>query len=255
MRFTHPSGHGPGHDVAAGVPGPLARSEHDLVRGTGKYVDALRFDGEAHGCLVRSPLPHARIRRIDSSRAASAPGVLTVLTGHDIAATIRPLGCVIGLRSDDGTPRVDADRAVLAVDRVRHVGDGVAFVVAETANQAATAAALVDVGYEPLPYRSDADSPELEVPIWADAPDDVCFTWRFGDAPACRALFASAHHVVRITLASPRLVPYPIEPRAAVGIYDEQTDAMTLLANTQGCISSATCWPGPSTGTRGGCGC
>lgn len=234
MRFTHPSGHGPGHDVAAGVPGPLARSEHDLVRGTGKYVDALRFDGEAHGCLVRSPLPHARIRRIDSSRAASAPGVLTVLTGHDIAATIRPLGCVIGLRSDDGTPRVDADRAVLAVDRVRHVGDGVAFVVAETANQAATAAALVDVGYEPLPYRSDADSPELEVPIWADAPDDVCFTWRFGDAPACRALFASAHHVVRITLASPRLVPYPIEPRAAVGIYDEQTDAMTLLANTQG---------------------
>ncbi|ETW23322.1 xanthine dehydrogenase family protein molybdopterin-binding subunit [Mycobacterium gastri] len=221
MRFTDPAGLPP-------------RSEYDLVRGAGTYVDGMRFDGEAHGCLVRSPLPHAWIRRIDSSRAASAPGVLAVITGHDIAATIRPLGCVIGLRSDSGGPRVDADRAVLAVDRVRHVGDGVAFVVAETTHQAVAAAALVDVDYEPLPYRADVDSPNLEVPIWASAPDDVCFDWRFGDAQACRDLFAAADHVVTITLTSPRLVPYPIEPRAAVGFYDDQTDTMTLLANTQG---------------------
>ncbi|VBA38196.1 Carbon monoxide dehydrogenase large chain [Mycobacterium attenuatum] len=224
MRLTHPSELGSGHDA----PGPLARSEHDLVRGTGKYVDAIRFAGEAHGCLVRAPLPHAWIRHIDSSRAANAPGVLSVITGRDIAATIRPLSCVIG------TARVAADRAVLAVDRVRHVGDGVAFVVAETPRQAAAAAALVDVNYEPLAYRCDTDSPDMEVPIWAEAPDDVCFDWRFGDPQACRELFAAADHVVRMTLASPRIVPYPIEPRAAVGLYDEQTDTMTLLANTQG---------------------
>ncbi|MHA7650369.1 xanthine dehydrogenase family protein molybdopterin-binding subunit [Mycobacterium sp. ML4] len=212
----------------------MDRIEEHFIRGAGRFVDAMRFDGAAHGCVVRSPWPHARIRRIDASQAACAPGVLAVITGDDIAASIRPLGCIIPLRSHDGTPRVDADRAVLAVDRVRHVGDGVAFVVAETSRQAAVAAALVDVDYEPLPYRSDVSSPRMEVAIWPDAPDDVCFNWRFGDAEACRELFGSADHVVRMMLESPRLVPYPIEPRAAVGLYDAHTDTMTLLANTQG---------------------
>jgi aerobic carbon-monoxide dehydrogenase large subunit len=181
--------------------------------------------------VVRSPRAHARIVRIDTRMARVSAGVLAVLTAADLAGIVRPLACVIPLISRDGTPRVEADRVVLAAGKVRHVGAGVAFIVAETLEQAVDAAELTDVTYDVLPAVT---APGVSaVPVWDAAPDNVCFDWQFDDAGACRRLFDCAH-VARISLRSPRVAGMPIEPRAALGIHDALTDSYTLVTNTQG---------------------
>ncbi|GJD49703.1 Carbon monoxide dehydrogenase large chain [Methylobacterium crusticola] len=209
-----------------------ARDEDAFLQGAGRYVDDIRLEGQAHGYVLRSPHAHARIRSIDTARARRVSGVLAVLTGADVAGMVQPLGCVMPLTSRDGTPRVEADRAILAIDRVRHVGDGVAFVVAGTLLEAAAAAELVQVDYEVLP--AVAEPGKRAVPIWPEAPDNVCFDWQFGDEDACSHLLAQAAHVARITLRSPRVVAVPVEPRAALGVYDSAADEYTLVSNTQG---------------------
>lgn len=214
--------------------GALARDEDRFLRGEGLYVDDMRLEGEAHGYVLRSPHAHARIRAIDRTAALRAPGILAILTAADLAGTVRPLGCVMALTSFDGTQRTEADRAILAADRVRHVGDPVAFIVAETLHQAIEAANLVAIDYEPLPSIADPSAEKQPVPIWPAAPDNVCFDWRFGDAGACRRLFDEAAHVVRITLRNPRIVVNAIEPRAAIGAFDPASGRFTLIANTQG---------------------
>ena len=214
--------------------GASPRVETDLISGGGRFVDGVHFADECHGSVVRSPHPHARIVSIDTSAAIAAPGVLAVLTGDDLRGVVDPLPCMVPLTSFGGSSRAEADRAVLAVDRVRHVGDPVAFVVAETRELAADAAALLDVRYEPLPATLEPGAGPVEQPVWPDAPDNVCFEWRFGDPQRCRQLFAEAAHVVRMDLTIPRVVVNPIEPRAAVGLYDPARDRMTLFANTQG---------------------
>jgi carbon-monoxide dehydrogenase large subunit len=118
-----------------------------MLVGNGLYVDDIRFGDEAYGYVLRSPHPHARIRTIDASKAKQVAGVLTVLTGEDRDGLAKPLHCVMALTSYEGRPRTEADRAILATDRVRHIGDGVAFVVAETIDQAIAAAELVEVDY------------------------------------------------------------------------------------------------------------
>ena len=145
---------------------------------------------------------------------------------------VRPLGCVVPLNSIDGTPRAEADRMVLAVEKVRHVGDGVAFVIAETLAQAQAAAEQVVVEYEVLPAVVEpGPSP---VPVWDTAPDNQCFEWQYGDPEAVRRLFAQAAHISRIVVSSPRIAPTPLEPRAALGRYDPDGDHYTLVTGTQG---------------------
>jgi aerobic carbon-monoxide dehydrogenase large subunit len=220
MTFGHPG-------IAA-----HARDVDAFLRGTGRYADDIRMDNEAYGIVLRSPHAHARIVGIDTRRAEESAGVLAVLTAADLAGTVEPLGCVMPLVSRDGTPRVEADRAVLAADKVRHVGDGVAFVVAETPARAADAAARIEVTYEALsPVTTPGAS---DIPIWDAAPENLCFDWQFGDADACDHLFASAAHVTRISLRSPRIAAMSMETRAAMGIYDAATDSYTLVTNTQG---------------------
>jgi aerobic carbon-monoxide dehydrogenase large subunit len=220
MTFWHP-------DLAA-----RARDEDASLRGAGRYVDDLRSAGEARGHVLRSPHAHARIRGIDLARARRVPGVLTILTAADLAGDLRPLPCMMPLTSFDGTPRAEADRVILAADRVRHVGDGVAFIVAETDRAAAEAASRVRVDYEVLP--AVVEPGDATVPVWPDAPDNLCFDWRFGDAPACERLVARAAHVTRMTLRNPRIIPSPIEPRAALGLYDPTDESFTLVTNTLG---------------------
>jgi carbon-monoxide dehydrogenase large subunit len=136
------------------------------------------------------------------------------------------------LVSRDGCPRAEADRAILALDRVRHVGDGVAFIVAETASRALDAAEAVSVDYEVLPaVMQPGASP---APVWPDAPDNVCFDWGVGDPETCDRLIAEAAHVVRLRLRIPRVVVNALEPRAAVGLYDPATAQYRLIATTQG---------------------
>jgi carbon-monoxide dehydrogenase large subunit len=209
-----------------------ARNEDAFLRGAGRYVDDIKVENEAHGVVLRSPHAHARIVRIDTHSAKQSPGVLAVLTATDLAGIIRPLACVMPLISRDGTPRVEADRMVLAAEKVRHVGDGVAFVVAETLEQATYAAERIDVTYDVLPAVTAPGA--SAIPVWDAAPDNECFDWQFGDAGACRRLFLSAAHVARTSLRSPRVAAMPIEPRAAVGIHDAKTESYTLVTNTQG---------------------
>lgn len=214
--------------------GAFVRDDAQFLRGEGVYVDDIRLQGEAVGYVLRSPHAHARIRGIDREAALRSPGVLAVFTAADLAGIVRPLGCVMKLTSFDGKPRIEADRVILAADRVRHAGDGVTFVVAETLPQAITAAELVKIDYEPLPVVIDPMHDEATVPIWPDALDNTCFNWCFGNADSCRRIFAAAPHVVRIALRIPRIVVNAIEPRAAIGAVDPRDGRLTLIANTQG---------------------
>ena len=210
-----------------------ARDESVFLRGAGRYVDDVRIDGnELQGFVLRSPYAHARIHHIDVARAKAAPGVLAVLTAADLAGEVRPLGCVMPLVSRDGRPRIEADRPVLAGDKVRHVGEGVAFVVAESIEAAMDAAALITVEYEPLPVVTGPRP--APVPVWDQAPDNICFDWAFGDAETCARLFQAAAHVSRIEVTLPRIAAVPIEPRAALATYDVASDVLTLVTNTQG---------------------
>jgi hypothetical protein len=123
----------------------------------------------------RSPHAHAHISAIDASKARKAPGVLAVLTATELAGLVEPLGCVMALSSRDGTSRAEADRPVIATDRVRHVGEPVAFIVAEKLAQAQDAAERVTVAYEGLPAYVDPLEQMPSVPIWPDIPEIVCF--------------------------------------------------------------------------------
>ena len=212
----------------------LPRSIEKMLTGGAVYVDDVHFEREAYGYVLRSPHPHARIRSLDPSAARRAPGVLAVLTGADVARMAGPLPCVIPPSAYGRTRALPVDRPILAIDRVRHVGDGMAFVVAETLEQAEAAAQLVSVDYEVLPTHVALRAEASETPIWPEAPDNVAFDWQFGDAARCRRLFAGAAHIVRLHLSIPRVLPNPIEARAAIGMYDTRAGKLTLVANTQG---------------------
>lgn len=214
--------------------GAVARSEARLLTGAGAYVDDVRLDDQAYGFVLRSPHPHAIIRSIDVSKAQISIGVLAVMTGDDVSSLAKPLGCVMALSSYDGKPRAEADRAILAVDRVRHIGDCVAFVVANTAENAADAANLIQVDYEVLPAVMDPRAGKGSVPIWPEAVDNTCFIWRFGDRDEVKRQFEAAAHVVQVDLEIPRIVINALEPRSAIGMYDRKGDQFTLIANTQG---------------------
>jgi carbon-monoxide dehydrogenase large subunit len=212
----------------------LPRSLDEMLTGRAVYSDDARFEREVCGHVLRSPHPHARIRSIDASAARQAAGVLAVLTGSDVARVAGPLKCVVPPSAYGRTNALAVDRPILAVDRVRHVGDGVAFVVAETEEQAEEAAKLVAVDYEVLPAHVALHAEKSLAPIWPAAPDNVAFDWQFGDAAICRRLFAGAAHTVRLHLSIPRVLPNPIEPRAAIGVFDARAGRLTLVSNTQG---------------------
>jgi aerobic carbon-monoxide dehydrogenase large subunit len=149
----------------------LTAAADRFVRGAGEFSDDRWVEMATHAVVLRSPHVHARIASITIGAALAQPGVLAIFTGRDIAGHLRPLRCLVGLTSRDGRPRGEADRAILATDRVRHVGDGVAFVVAETLYQALDAAKAVHVIYEPLPATTHPGDVST-VPIWPEAPDN-----------------------------------------------------------------------------------
>jgi carbon-monoxide dehydrogenase large subunit len=205
--------------------------------GRGRYVDDIDLPRQCHGALVVSPHAHARIRRVDASRAAAAPGVVCVLTGKDAEADriggLPPLFMPEAMGGPKGHATI---RPILLADRVRCVGDRVAFVVAETAAQARNAAELVEVDYEPLPAVvgvEDAVAPGAPK-VWDDCPTgNVSVTLAFGDKAATDAAFARAKHVVKLRLVNNRLSANPMEPRAAIGDYDPAGDSYTLHTSSQ----------------------
>ncbi len=209
-----------------------------LVRGAGRYSDDFELAGAAHACVLRSPHAHANILGIDTAAARAAPGVLAVLTAADVAADgLGDIPCLVPVTNIDGKPRADTPRPLLAGKRVRHVGDPVALVVAETLAQARDAAELIGVDYDPLPAVADtraaaqAGAPQ----VWEHIPGNLCFNIGAGsDKAAVDAAIAGAAHVTRLELVNNRIIANPIEPRAALADFDAASGRSTLYTPSQG---------------------
>ncbi|MGE0565252.1 MAG: xanthine dehydrogenase family protein molybdopterin-binding subunit [Pseudolabrys sp.] len=207
-----------------------------LIRGGGRYLDDIQLPGMAYGVVLRSPHAHARIKSIDTRAARTAPGVLCVITAADIkAAGWGEIPAHGGLKLRDGSPMKKARYPILAEDRVRWVGDYVAFIVAETVAQAHDAAELVDVDYEVLPsVTSTAEATKDGAPrVWDDVPNNVCFVELIGDKAATDAAFAKAHHVTKHRFVVNRITAACMEPRGAVGIYNPADGRYTIYNGTQ----------------------
>jgi len=221
-----------------GIGQPVPRSEDPkLLRGEGRYTDDINLAGQAHAVMVRSRYAHAVIRGIDLEAARAMPGVLGIYTNADLeAAGFGPLKCPVNFPNRDGSPMKTPVRPSLAKDKVRFVGEAVAFVVAETAAQAKDAAEAVIVDVEELPAVTDpASALAPGAPqIHPDAPGNLVLDYHYGDADTVAAAFARAAHVTRLDIASNRIVVNAMEPRAAIGSYDAPTQRWTLHVGCQG---------------------
>ncbi len=208
-----------------------------FITGAGRYTDDIDLPNLAYGYALRSPEAHARIVSIDAADARGAPGVLAVITGAEIAAEgPNELPCAIPMVNRDGSDGITPPRPVLCTDRVRHVGDHVAFVVAETPGQAKDAAELIAVEYESLPTVVDTETaagPGRPL-VHDDVPGNLAFDWQHGDADAVEQALAGAAHVTRLRIINNRVVANSMEPRAAIGEYDAASGQVTLHACTLG---------------------
>jgi carbon-monoxide dehydrogenase large subunit len=202
-----------------------------FIQGKGKYVANLQIPGMLHAAIVRSPHAHAKINSIDTSAALAMPSVVGVYTGADLAAD-----GVGGLPCGFNPPGIKtAPHPVLAIGKVRHVGDGVAVVIAENRYAAQDAADAVQVDYTPLPAVVDAkkavdpSAPQLHDEI----PNNTSFYWALGDRTEIDRVFAAADHVVELDLINQRLIPNAMEPRACVAQYSDFSEEMTIWTTSQ----------------------
>ncbi|MBV8778693.1 MAG: xanthine dehydrogenase family protein molybdopterin-binding subunit [Alphaproteobacteria bacterium] len=216
-----------------GIGQPVRRVEdRRFITGHGRYVDDIARPRQAHAVFVRSPHAHAALRSIDTAAAGNARGVVAVLTGADVAAdALGPIPCVSGVAG-----AVLPLRPAMVADRVRHVGDTVAMVIADSAAAARDAADLVAVDYQPLQgvvETAHALDPGRPL-VWDEAKGNLCFAWEVGDEAAVAAAAAQARHKVALTLVNNRVVVSSMEPRGALGEYDPGEDTHTLWSSTQG---------------------
>jgi carbon-monoxide dehydrogenase large subunit len=215
---------------------PKRREDKAFLTGRGTYFDDLRFEGVCHAVFARSPHAHARIVGIDVSAACAAPGVLAVLDASDVSkAGLKPLMPAVRANPKTGEPFAFLPQPLLAEDVVRHVGEAVVMVIAETVDQALDAADLVDVHYEPLPHATTpAEAMAPDAPsIAPDVPGNLCLRWQTGDRAAVDAAFDGATHVVDLTLHNHRIVTNPMEPRGLIGVWDDGSQRYVLHVSTQ----------------------
>src|SRR5215468_543927 len=222
---------------ATGIGAAVRRKEDQrFITGRGHYTDDVNRPGQAHAVFVRSPHAHATIKSIDAKAALAREGVLAVLTGAELAADkIGDLVCGCMIHSKDGSPMKMAPHPALATGKACYVGDPVAVVIAETLAQAKDAAEAVAVDYAVLPAVVDcAKAQSKDAPlIHAMAPANTIYQWQIGDAKATEAALRGAKHVTRLDIVNNRLVPNAIEPRAAIGEYDQGSESFTLWNTTQ----------------------
>ena len=212
------------------------REDRRFLTGNGRYVDDMNRPGQAHAVLVRSPHAHAALGAVDAAAALAAPGVLAVFTAADLAADgVGGLPCGWLIRNRDGSDMAEPPHPVLAEGKVRHVGDPVAMVVAETRALARDAAEKVAVDYDPLPAVTDtADAHRAGRPRVHDAAaNNTCYDWEFGDKAAADKAFAGAAKVAALDFVNQRLAPNALEPRAAIGEHDPHDDRYTLYTTSQ----------------------
>ena len=221
-----------------GIGQPVPREEDPyLLRGAGRYVDDVQAAGQARACVLRSPHAHAEVVRIDATAARAMPGVLLVLTGNDAEVlrlgTLRPHA---PRKRRDGTAAFTSSQPFLARERVRYLGDPVAFVVAETLEQAKDAADAIAVDYDGLPAVSttaDAIAPNAGA-VWEGCPDNQAFTHAAGDKAAVAKSMAAAAHVIRHRMVINRLTANSMEPRGCVAEYAARDARYTLRCTVQG---------------------
>jgi carbon-monoxide dehydrogenase large subunit len=218
--------------------GQAVRREEDwrLLRGRGRYVDDAGQPGDARGYVLRSPHAHARLRQIDVADAQAAPGVLAVLTGGDLRR--RGLGTLmpgVPRRRRNGAPAFVCPQPLLAQERVRYVGDPVAFIVADTIDQAKDAAELIEIDYEVLPavVTAAAALTSGAPTVWDDNPGNEAFFHEIGDKAAVDAAFARADRIVRDQIHINRVTANSMEPRGCVAEYDREEDRYTIRCTIQ----------------------
>jgi len=213
---------------------PIKRVEDPrFITGKGRYLDDISLTGMTHMAILRSPYAHANIRSIDTSAAKAMPGVVAVFTGADIPYNPLPMawpaGGSAGIQNNVNTPRI------LATDDVKWTGEGVAAVVAETAEQAQDALEGIKVDWEPLPTVVDAEAatkpgaPQLH----ENAPNNIVFEWSVGDKDGTARAIDGAEVVVRQRIVNQRLIPNPMETRGDIGVYNPGTDEYTIWMSSQ----------------------
>ncbi|MBK8175027.1 MAG: xanthine dehydrogenase family protein molybdopterin-binding subunit [Rhodospirillales bacterium] len=232
-----------------GLSQPVPRSEDQrFLTGTGRYTADFSLPGQAHAVVLRSMHAHAEIAGIDAEAALAMPGVLAVITANDLAAAgLGEIPCAVTVRNEAGETMPSPGRPLLASGRVRFVGEPVAFIIAETRADALNAAEALFIDYRPLSavatiedaiaedaIAEDATAGPAPGDIWPGAPGNLAFFWSRGDEAAVTTTIAAAAHVVRLTLVNNRVIPCPMEARAAIGAFDAATGAYTLITSSQG---------------------
>src|SRR6266850_1211651 len=214
----------------------VRKEDRRFITGKGRYVDDIKLQGMTHAHFVRSPHAHAKVKNIDSAAAMKMPGVVGVLTGQQIVDDkVGNLICGWAITSKDGTGMKMGAWPAMAAETVRFAGQAVAVVIAETKNQARDAAEAVVVNYEELPAAADIraaikpGAPQLH----PEAPGNVIYDWTIGDEAATDAAFKSAANVVSLDITNNRLVPNAMEPRAAIGEYNDAEEHFTLYTTSQ----------------------
>lgn len=212
------------------------REDVRFLRGLGRYVADIGEPGDLCAIFVRSPHAHAKILSIDISEAVAMPGVQAVYTGRDLKeAGVGSIGCGWVLKNKDGSPMAEPPHFPLCIDRVRHVGDPVAVVIADNIDLAKDAAENVLVDYEELDAIADtALAPTADAPqVWPEARNNTCADWEIGNLEAVSATFDTAAHIVEIDIINNRLVANPMEPRAARAFRDPSSGRYTLYTTSQ----------------------
>ena len=211
------------------------REDFRFIKGLGKYTADIHLPNETYLYLLRSSVAHARIRSIDVAAAKAAPGVVAVFTHKELdesGAGGLPCGWLITSR--DGSPMKEPKHPILAAGKVRHAGDPIVAIIAESLDQAKDAADLVRLDFEDLPAVVDMRNAATQgTAVHDEAPDNLCYDWELGDKAATDAAFARAAHITKLDLINNRLVANPMEPRAAIGNYDLASEDYTLYTTSQ----------------------
>jgi carbon-monoxide dehydrogenase large subunit len=237
----HPSSRSVENTIAAqkyGIGQPVLRKEDDtLVRGKGKYTDDLNLPRQAHAVIVRSTYPHGVLKQVDTTEAKAMPGVLGIWTGEDmVAAGYGNFVSRMPLKNRDGSALLQSNKPILAVGKVRFVGDPIAIVVAETLAQAKDAAEAVALDIDALPAVTSASeaikpgAPQL----YESVPNNMVLDYHYGDTAKVDEAFAKAAHAVKLDLDNTRVAVVAMEPRSGIGDYDKARDFYTLHVPTQG---------------------
>jgi aerobic carbon-monoxide dehydrogenase large subunit len=209
------------------------KEDYRFLTGAGNYTDDINLANQSYAVFVRSPHAHAAVKSIDLTAAKAMPGVVEIFIGKDIEGKMGGLPCGWQINNPDGSAMKEPMHPILAIGKVRYVGDHVAMVIADTLEQAKNAAEKVDVDYDVLPSVVNVTAAAKATALHEVAPDNHCYKWTIGDKAAVDNVFATAAHITKLDLTNNRLIPNAMEPRAAIGAYSRATEEYTLYVSNQ----------------------